>query len=175
MKPSCLFPVFMRFFPRVWVHDDQARPCQQSEHMAPRRPPLRSEVGTANNLELKDEEGFLGDTRPAREPFRQLIENWRKPAAKPASDPFGDEPSATIQQEEARLSLRAEGDHEAAGILPERDRDFSSGACSVPSAASLKPEVPARHERIVLGGPCFPPPPSRVGEPRHRPRRLVIY
>ena len=32
------------------------------------------------NVELKDDEGFLGD-RASKDAFRDIIENWRKPCA----------------------------------------------------------------------------------------------
>ena len=44
------------------------------------------------NLELKDDEGFLGD-RASRQAFHSLLENWRKPLRKLGEDPFGDTPS----------------------------------------------------------------------------------
>ena len=53
------------------------------------------------NVELKDDEGFLGD-RASKGAFRAIIENWRKPLRKAGNDPFGDEPSEDISREEAR-------------------------------------------------------------------------
>src|SRR3954447_25846571 len=44
------------------------------------------------NLELKDNEGFLGD-RASRRAFHAILENWRKPLRKLGTDPFGDTPS----------------------------------------------------------------------------------
>src|SRR5215831_19049250 len=43
------------------------------------------------NIELKDDEGFLGD-RANKRAFRDIIENWRKPLRKAGKDPLGDVP-----------------------------------------------------------------------------------
>jgi hypothetical protein len=42
------------------------------------------------NLELKDEEGFLGD-RASKGAFRETLEKWRKPLRKSGEDPLGRE------------------------------------------------------------------------------------
>src|SRR5690242_7513606 len=47
------------------------------------------------NIELKDDEGFLGD-RASKGAFRKILEQWRKPLRKSGEDPFGDEPSDKI-------------------------------------------------------------------------------
>jgi hypothetical protein len=41
------------------------------------------------NVELKDDEGFIGD-RASKGAFRKFIENWRKPLRDLNHDPFGD-------------------------------------------------------------------------------------
>ena len=48
------------------------------------------------NIELKDEEGFLGD-RASKGAFRKMVDRWRKPLRKTGEDPFGDEPSDQIK------------------------------------------------------------------------------
>lgn len=40
------------------------------------------------NLELKDDEGFLGD-QASKAAFRDTLERWRKPLRKSGDDPFG--------------------------------------------------------------------------------------
>ena len=42
------------------------------------------------NVELKDDEGFIGD-RASKGAFRAIMDNWRKPLRKAGNDPFGDE------------------------------------------------------------------------------------
>ena len=49
------------------------------------------------NLELKDDEGFLGD-RASRKAFHAILENWRKPLRKLGTDPFGDTPSDDLSR-----------------------------------------------------------------------------
>src|SRR3954465_15682982 len=49
------------------------------------------------NIELKDDEGFLGD-RASKGAFRKILEQWRKPLRKSGEDPFGKEPSDKISK-----------------------------------------------------------------------------
>src|SRR5207237_7257079 len=44
------------------------------------------------NVELKDDEGLLGD-RANKGAFRAILERWRKPLRKAGDDPFGNEPT----------------------------------------------------------------------------------
>src|SRR6201987_5048847 len=44
------------------------------------------------NIELKDDDGFLGD-RASKGAFRKILDGWRKPLKKSGEDPFGGEPS----------------------------------------------------------------------------------
>ena len=53
------------------------------------------------NLELKDDEGFLGD-RASRHAFHDILENWRKPLRKLGEDPFGDDALRRPQPLQAR-------------------------------------------------------------------------
>src|SRR6188474_2882655 len=75
------------------------------------------------NIELKDDEGFIGD-RASKGAFRETIENWRKPLRKAGDDPFGDEASDEIPKKELD-ALLSKGDPEAAGILQGAIEDFS--------------------------------------------------
>lgn len=67
------------------------------------------------NLELKDDEGFVGD-RASKSAFRKFIDNWRKPLREIGEDPFGDEPSSKIAKKQLN-SLLAGGDPEVAGVI----------------------------------------------------------
>jgi hypothetical protein len=49
------------------------------------------------NIELKDDEGFLGD-RASKGAFRDILEKWRKPLRKSGEDPFGKEPTENISK-----------------------------------------------------------------------------
>src|SRR6266446_7510523 len=44
------------------------------------------------NIELKDDDHFLGD-RATKGAFRKIFDRWRKPLGKSGEDPFGDKPS----------------------------------------------------------------------------------
>src|SRR5882724_8620974 len=110
------------------------------------------------NVEVKDDEGFLGD-RANKGAFREIIENWRKPLRKAGDDPFGDEPSEDINKKKLD-SLLAEGDPEAAGILQGAIEDFSQEVAVV-IRRFLRLKSWRDTERIVVGGGFRA---SRVGE-----------
>ena len=70
------------------------------------------------NVELKDDEGFIGD-RASKGAFRQFIDNWRKPMREIGEDPFGEELSSKIAKK--RLdALLANGDPTSAGAYKVR-------------------------------------------------------
>jgi hypothetical protein len=110
------------------------------------------------NVELKDDEGFLGD-RANKDAFREIIENWRKPLRKAGDDPFGDEPSEDISRKKLD-ALLTEGDLEAAGIVQGAIEDFSQELALV-IRRFLKLKAWRDTERIVVGGGFRA---SRVGE-----------
>src|SRR3954463_15290785 len=66
------------------------------------------------NIELKDEDGFLGD-RASKGAFREIFERWRKLLRKSGEDPFGDEPSETINKK--TLDSVLVGDDPAAAAI----------------------------------------------------------
>jgi hypothetical protein len=110
------------------------------------------------NVELKDDEGFIGD-RASKGAFRDIIENWRKPLRKAGEDPFGDTPSDDISKKELD-GLLSKGDPEAAGILQGAIEDFSQELTLV-IRRFLKLKGWKDTERIVVGGGFRA---SRVGE-----------
>jgi predicted NBD/HSP70 family sugar kinase len=110
------------------------------------------------NLEIKDDEGFIGD-RASKGAFRAFIENWRKPLRKAGNDPFGDEPSEALSKKKLD-SLLTEGDLEAAGIVQGAIEDFAEELALV-IRRFLKLKAWRDTERIVVGGGFRA---SRVGE-----------
>jgi predicted NBD/HSP70 family sugar kinase len=110
------------------------------------------------NVELKDDEGFLGD-RASKGAFRGIIENWRKPLRKKGGDPFGDTPSEELTKKELD-SLLTKGDPEAAGILQGAIEDFAQELALV-IRRFLKLKGWRDTDRIVVGGGFRA---SRVGE-----------
>ena len=110
------------------------------------------------NIELKDDDGFIGDNAN-KSAFRALLENWRKPLRKAGDDPFGEEASEDLSWKKLD-SLLAEGDAEAAGVLQGAIEDFSQELALV-IRRFLKLKSWRDTERIVVGGGFRG---SRVGE-----------
>jgi predicted NBD/HSP70 family sugar kinase len=110
------------------------------------------------NLELKDDEGFLGD-RASKGAFRGILENWRKPMRKTGDDPFGDEPSDDISKKKLDATL-VDGDPEAAGVLQGAIEDFAQELALI-TRRFLKTKGWRDTERVVVGGGFRA---SRVGE-----------
>jgi hypothetical protein len=81
-------------------------------HGASRLPAVDVE---AYNIELKDDEGFIGD-RANKGAFRAFIDEWRKPLHEIGQDPFGDTSSHTLTKKELDVLLTS-GDLEAAAIV----------------------------------------------------------
>src|SRR5215213_7668743 len=75
------------------------------------------------NLELKDDEGFLGD-RASRQAFHHILENWRKPLRKLGEDPFGDTPSDELSRPKLSEVLK-EGDPEAAAVIQSAIEEYA--------------------------------------------------
>ena len=124
-------------------------------HGAARLPSVEVE---SYNVELKDEDGLLGD-RANKGAFREILERWRKPLRKAGEDPFGDEPSSEISRKKLD-SLLARGDPEAAGIVQGAVEDFAQELALV-IRRFLKLKAWRDTERIVVGGGFRA---SRVGE-----------
>ena len=110
------------------------------------------------NIELKDDEGFLGD-RASKGAFREIIENWRRPLRKAGNDPFGDEASEEISKKKLN-SLLKEGDLEAAGVVHGAIEEFAQELALV-IRRFLKLKAWRDTEQIVVGGGFRA---SRVGE-----------
>ena len=106
-----------------------------AEHGASQLPSVELD---SYNIELKDDEGFIGD-RASKGAFRDIIENWRKSVRKAGDDPFGDEKSEDLSKK-LLDSLLEKGDAEAAGIVQGAIEEFSqefrwsSAAISKPKA-----------------------------------------
>ena len=110
------------------------------------------------NIELKDEDGFLGD-RASRGAFREMFERWRKLSRKSGVDPFGDEPSDKISKKTLDAVLVGD-DTEAIAVLHSAIEDFAQELAYV-TRRFLKTKAWAKTERIVVGGGFRD---SRLGE-----------
>jgi hypothetical protein len=110
------------------------------------------------NIELKDEDGFLGD-RASKGAFRKIFDRWRKPLRKSGEDPFGNEPSDKISKKALDDILVGE-DTEASAVVHSAIEEFAQELAYV-TRRFLKTKAWARTERIVVGGGFRD---SRLGE-----------
>ena len=107
------------------------------------------------NIELKDEEGFLGD-RASKGAFRDILEKWRKPLRKSGEDPFGKEPSENISKKVLDAILVG-NDTEASAVVHSAIENSVRGARTGCQAGDN-----ARRERSSrAGGPA----PCPMSEP----------
>ncbi|RXG93826.1 ROK family protein [Bradyrhizobium zhanjiangense] len=110
------------------------------------------------NIELKDDEGFLGD-RASKGAFREILEEWRKPLRKSGEDPFGDEPSDKISKKALDAVLVGD-DTEATAVVHSAIEDFAQELAYV-TRRFLKTKSWAKTDCIVVGGGFRA---SRLGE-----------
>ncbi|MGY3606897.1 MULTISPECIES: ROK family protein [unclassified Bradyrhizobium] len=110
------------------------------------------------NIELKDDEGFLGD-RASKSAFRKILDRWRKPLRKTGEDPFGDEPSDQVSKKTLDAMLIGD-DTEASAVVHSAIEEFALELAYV-TRRFLKTKAWAKTERIVVGGGFRD---SRLGE-----------
>ena len=110
------------------------------------------------NIEMKDEDGFIGD-RASKGAFREILERWRKPLRKSGEDPFGKEPSDEISKKTLDAILIGD-DTEASAIVHSAIEEFAQELAYV-TRRFLKTKAWAKTERIVVGGGFRE---SRLGE-----------
>lgn len=110
------------------------------------------------NIEIKDEDGFLGD-RASKGAFRDMLDRWRKPLRKSGEDPFGDEPSEQISKKTLDAILVGD-DTEASALVHSAIEEFAQELAYV-TRRFLKTKAWAKTERIVVGGGFRD---SRLGE-----------
>ncbi len=129
------------------------RPAPEA-HGATRLPAVDVE---SYNIELKDDEGFVGD-RASKGAFRALIENWRKPLRELGRDPFSG-PSSALTRKRLDTVLTS-GNPEAVGIVQSAIEGFAHELALV-TRRFLKLKAWKNVERVVVGGGFSS---SRVGE-----------
>jgi predicted NBD/HSP70 family sugar kinase len=110
------------------------------------------------NLELRDENGFVGDSA-SRAAFHDLLEKWRQPLRELGADPLGDDSSDQISKDKLD-KLLAEGRPEAGGVVHSAVEEFAQSLCAV-IKRFLKVASWRDTEGIVVGGGFRA---SRVGE-----------
>ncbi|HEY8516909.1 MAG TPA: ROK family protein [Candidatus Binatia bacterium] len=101
------------------------------------------------NVELRDDEGFIGD-RANRRAFGESLEKWREPLRKLGADPFGERETADLGKKELEAIL-TKGDPEAAGVVQGAIEDFAQELSGV-IRRFLKIKDWRDTERIVVGG-----------------------
>lgn len=101
------------------------------------------------NIELKDEDGFLGD-RASKGAFHDILENLRKPLRKDGEDPLGDKASEDISKKELDQILVGD-DIQAAAVLHGAIEDFAQELAYV-TQRFLKTKAWDKTEAIIVGG-----------------------
>jgi hypothetical protein len=110
------------------------------------------------NIELKDDDGFLGD-RASKGAFRKILDTLRKPLKKNGDDPLGDKSAEEIGKSTLDQVLVGD-DVGAAALVHSAIEEFARELAYVTSRF-LKTRAWADTERIVVGGGFRQ---SRVGE-----------
>ena len=110
------------------------------------------------NVELKDDDGFLGD-RASKGAFRKILDDLRKPLKKNGEDPLGDKSAEKISKSELDEALT--GDDIGAAALVHGAIEEFAGELAYVTSRFLKTKAWADTERIVVGGGFRQ---SRVGE-----------
>ena len=110
------------------------------------------------NVELKDDDGFLGD-RACKGAFRKILDDLRKPLKKNGDDPLGGKSAEKLSKSELDQALLGE-DIGAAALVHGAIEEFARELAYVTSRI-LKLKAWADTERIVVGGGFRQ---SRVGE-----------
>ena len=110
------------------------------------------------NIELKDDDGFLGD-RASKGAFRKILDSLRKPLKKNGDDPLGAKPAEAIAKSTLDEVLVGD-DVGAAALVHGAIEEFAQELAHV-TRRFLKTRAWADTERIVVGGGFRG---SRVGE-----------
>jgi predicted NBD/HSP70 family sugar kinase len=110
------------------------------------------------NIELRDEDGFLGD-RASKGAFRKILDGLRKPLKKNGEDPLGSKSSDAIAKTTLDEALMG-SDIGAAALVHGAIEEFAGELAHV-TQRFLKTKAWGDTERIVVGGGFRE---SRVGE-----------
>ena len=110
------------------------------------------------NIELKDDDGFLGD-RASKGAFRKILDTLRKPLKKNGEDPLGSKSAEEIGKSTLDEALVGDDIH-ASALVHGAIEEFAQELAYV-TQRFLKTKAWADTERIVVGGGFRQ---SRVGE-----------
>jgi hypothetical protein len=140
---------------RAKMAEDIATTTGIARHGATRLPSVDVD---SFNIELKDEDGFLGD-RASKGAFRKILDTLRKPLKKNGDDPLGKKSAEEIGKGTLDEALVGD-DIGAAALVHGAIEEFAQELAYVTSRF-LKSKAWADTERIVVGGGFRQ---SRVGE-----------
>jgi predicted NBD/HSP70 family sugar kinase len=126
-----------------------------ARHGAPRLPSVDVD---SFNIELKDDDGFLGD-RASKGAFREILDGLRKPLKKNGDDPLGKKSTDEIPKGDLAEMLMGD-DVAAVALVHGAIEEFAQELAYV-TGRFLKTKAWADTERIVVGGGFRQ---SRVGE-----------
>ncbi len=101
------------------------------------------------NLEIKDDDGFIGD-RASKKALAEILDKLRKPLRKLDADPFGDVPSAEVSKKQLDAALEAE-EPDAAGLVQGVIEEFAQEFAHV-IRRFLKAKGWRDTQRIAVGG-----------------------
>src|SRR3569623_2133594 len=101
------------------------------------------------NIELKDEDGFLGD-RASKGAFQDILDAWRKPLKKSGDDPFGGKSSEDLSKKKLDEILVGD-DIEAAAVLHSAIEEFAL-ELTKETRSFNKRKAWVKPEAIVVGG-----------------------
>jgi predicted NBD/HSP70 family sugar kinase len=135
--------------------EDSVKTTGIASHGSPRLPSVEID---SFNVELKDDEGFLGD-RASKGAFREILDDLRKPLQKAGDDPLGKK--ATEEIPKSHLDEVLVGDDVAAAALVHGAIEEFARELAYVTGRFLKTKAWADTERIVVGGGFRQ---SRVGE-----------
>ena len=110
------------------------------------------------NVEIEDEDGFVGD-KAGKGAFWELLDELRKPLKKLGDDPLGDKPSEEIGKKKL-VALLTEGEPEAAGVVQSAVEEFAQQFTKV-IRRFLRLKEWRDTECLVIGGGFRG---SRIGE-----------
>ena len=119
---------------------------------------LPSATVDSYNLEIEDEEGFVGD-KASRAAFWEFLDKWREPLKKIDQDPFGDKPTEDLGKKQLAEFL-AKGDAASASMVIGAIEDFAQ-QLTVVIRRLLRLKEWRDTECIVVGGGFRA---SRIGE-----------
>jgi predicted NBD/HSP70 family sugar kinase len=119
---------------------------------------LPSVVVESYNLEIEDDEGFVGD-KASKSAFWEIVDRWRQSLKDLGEDPFGDAPSGEIGKKQLE-ALLIEGDPKAAGLVQSAVEEFAQQLAKV-IKRFLRVKAWRDVECIAIGGGFRS---SRLGE-----------